>query len=1090
MKLFTHTWRYLIGDPLSWLYKYFFRPDEFFHTFDMKSAQERRRISLRLFPHIFLAAYLLAIFLVFVFYRGYVDWLSMLLPGIALGTFSGVIVAMAWDALADLPVTILGGPWLGMWLGMWAGLSLRWWAGLLLTTIGGITLGTAILKGTKKLTAQDVEEHIKSFDNLTFDFNEIGPIMEAFAELIGIGIYTLLDGFIPRIEAQIARRIGKPILRGILVSIITFFLLFIVAELIQIKPIKQIGGILWLLWWAITIGSLTGTLAGVTLHWIKNRTIDFAVGIGSGIVIGHMFGDIWLPTLSQIIISITPALTTTLAWTIGMYIGLKSTNKSNSLNILFLCTGLGLGAVAGHLAGGVTVIIIFLLCYITSYFQLAYRPISLYSIALLKYSHIEFDKKDVSLFSIFIYLLLILFKKSRTSNKLSSFFPHLWHSSLYWDVWGTFPIANLSSMLEIMARRDVKQTLEVISFIEMERPQHLKVTRAVLKTIFSRGPLKKEDVFAIFTYLRTSTLYWDEVYLPSQRLAPMIETAFGEDPERTLDMVAFIKAERPERLEAVQAGMQRSFLTSIAHEMEAQKTLRDISETVPRIVQLQSHEDMRDTPDLPELLASLKEICLDASYYINSLSWQSRYDALQHMLAKLKNIRNPGISDTRNTLPPPKNLRLSGQSDMPVRRVRSEPPSRLPIALLNVINRWESTAQHELDKLQQEPRKTEIIRNPYVVGQALQPGTSLFVGRQDLVQQLEQGLRLGSHRPTFFLNGERRMGKSSTLRQLPYLLDKRHFLPLFFDLQAPEMTSSIAAFLAVVAEKIAAALIATDTQVEVLEQNRLHEASEKNEPQVYYVFNEWLKNIERVLEQQDRIVLLSFDEFENLESVGSRYLDLQLLLNWFRSVIQNRPQLAILFSGGKSVSEMGQGTDSNWSGYFVNVQTFRVSFLRTMEARQLITQPVPDYPIGRIFGEGTVDEIIRVTGCHPFLVQAVCSNIVGILNTEGRELAHMEDVEIAVQQVLETWEDGYFQDLWMRTDAEQRRCLSVLNELEQGTMQQIAQKMYPAQQIARATQQALRHTLQTLLKRDLVQLDGECYQIATPIFSQWVERNS
>jgi len=57
------------------------------------------------------------------------------------------------------------------------------------------------------------------------------------------------------------------------------------------------------------------------------------------------------------------------------------------------------------------------------------------------------------------------------------------------------------------------------------------------------------------------------------------------------------------------------------------------------------------------------------------------------------------------------------------------------------------------------------------------------------------------------------------------------------------------------------------------------------------------------------------------------YLDLHLLLNWFRSTIPNRPQLALLFSGGKSVSEMGHEMEINWPGYFVNVQTFRVGFL-------------------------------------------------------------------------------------------------------------------------------------------------------------------
>jgi hypothetical protein len=410
---------------------------------------------------------------------------------------------------------------------------------------------------------------------------------------------------------------------------------------------------------------------------------------------------------------------------------------------------------------------------------------------------------------------------------------------------------------------------------------------------------------------------------------------------------------------------------------------------------------------------------------------------------------------------------------------------------VSVINRWEGTAQHELDKLQQEPRKTDQINNPYVVGQALQPGTSLFVGRRDLVQQLEQSLGWGSHRPTFFLNGERRMGKSTTLRQLPYLLDARHFLPIFFDLQAPEMTSNTAAFLGIIAEKMIETIEVAGMQVEPLVNKRLQEAQRENEAAVYYAFNEWLKQVERVLEQNNYIVLLSFDEFENLEMVGkAKYLDLHLLLNWFRSVIQNRPQLALLFSGGKSVSEMGQETGLNWSGYLVNVQTFRVSFLHEAEARQLITRPKPDYPIEQIFGMGVVDEIIRVTRCHPFLVQAICSNLVNNLNVDSRNYAEIQDVTVAVTQVLEEWEDSYFQDLWLRSDPEQRACLIALSELGNGDVQQIAQYIHRNKGTTRETLQGVRRTLQILLKRDLVSLANETFQIATPIFNQWIERRA
>src|SRR5579863_153339 len=135
--------------------------------------------------------------------------------------------------------------------------------------------------------------------------------------------------------------------------------------------------------------------------------------------------------------------------------------------------------------------------------------------------------------------------------------------------------------------------------------------------------------------------------------------------------------------------------------------------------------------------------------------------------------------------------------------------------------------------------------------------------------------------------------------------------------------------------------------------------------------------IEPILEQADRTLLLTFDEFEKLEDARQRKdIDLGLLLDWFRSVIQHHPRLALLFSGVHTFGEMGE----NWAGYFVNVQTLKVSFLQPAEAYQLITQPVPDFPAQSIFGERVVDAVMQMTNCHPFLVQAMCSALIDDFN--------------------------------------------------------------------------------------------------------------
>jgi len=514
-----------------------------------------------------------------------------------------------------------------------------------------------------------------------------------------------------------------------------------------------------------------------------------------------------------------------------------------------------------------------------------------------------------------------------------------------------------------------------------------------------------------------------------------------------------------------------SLIEIIIQDLEKRKTLRDIAEASQQLAAfLEQGKNVLDSYWEAQLI-NLHNTGLDTIRYRTSLRWQARYEALTNMIANLEKITDTIKKDSAK--------KGSAKKDSAKHLSLEE---KLKERLSVKINTWLNIVQGELDKLNQEPEKTDQITNPYIVGPVLdQLGTSLFVGRRDLARQLEHALRRGSQRPTFSLNGERRMGKSSTLKQLPRLLESRYFRPIFYDLQAPEISSSIVAFLSTVAERICDA-VSNEIQLEVLDKKALQEASWKSEAEVYFVFDEWLKNLEHLLEQKDWTLLLAFDEFEHLEKVAqAKFLDMQLLLNWFRSVIQNRPRLALLFSGGRSIGEMSTEGGINWASYLVNVQTLRVSFLREAEARQLITHPIPDYPIEQIFGEGVVDEIIHVTGCHPFLVQAVSSALIDNLNADKRERAIVQDVAIAVNQVLENWE-AYFQDLWDRTDKNQRVCLFAIGNLGRGDLQKIAQQSGLDDRIAR-------RTLENLRKRDLVVQEDENFRIAAPIFTKWVEYN-
>jgi len=563
----------------------------------------------------------------------------------------------------------------------------------------------------------------------------------------------------------------------------------------------------------------------------------------------------------------------------------------------------------------------------------------------------------------------------------------------------------------------------------------------------------------VFEYLRWSAIYWDEcVFLPLPGLQEMLYIAVTQNPRRALKEIQFVVEKRP-----TQAGqVHQAMLEWLLRELETYEGL-DQMQKVAGLLEPFLHSDANYlNPAWVALFIHLSNASLQVRRYLVFFERANRIEALEQTIKHLKRVQ----------------LDVAFHNEHQNRRLK------------NFVRRWRGQAGKSLTILQEERALTtlkddaieaDIIDNPYITGPALPGGDLLFVGRQDIIEKLKEDLAL-NRRSAFSLKGERRMGKTSMLNQLQLQkLLGTNCLFIKLDLQSPSARATLVDFLKVIAEEIQKTALDDPhffPSVPELDGIELERVARENEGRAYGIFEEWLKDIEAILQHDQKKLLLAFDEFEKLgENTTGTGINLTLLLDWFRSMTANHPCLALLFCGVKSPAEMG------WADHFVHVETLPVSFLRENEARELIIKPLSNkhLPAQDIFNNEVVSEIIRVTACHPFLIQAICSELIDILNENRCKSASLQDVPTAIDHLLEHW-DSFFVDLWNHPNKEQRSCLKVLVNVGQATAPQLAQYTHLDEKV-------VHQTVKKLLERGLITgSKRHFYSITIPIFSIWAQR--
>lgn len=389
---------------------------------------------------------------------------------------------------------------------------------------------------------------------------------------------------------------------------------------------------------------------------------------------------------------------------------------------------------------------------------------------------------------------------------------------------------------------------------------------------------------------------------------------------------------------------------------------------------------------------------------------------------------------------------------------------------ISVCKHWINVLTSYQQQIEAQSKASNEIPNPYTVGAPLTRKQKIFVGRTDIARFLENILKQQDH-PPLLLYGARRMGKTSLLYQLHWMLP-RHILTLIVDLQGPVgLAQDHSGFVYALIRSMCRAAARANIELTSLPREDLNE-----DP--FIKFDDWLNTIEsEMLTQGCDTMLLALDEFEALDiALREGTLRDHAVLGMLRHVAQHRPGIKIMLVGSHTLGDF-----KRWATYFVNAQVIELGYLSSNEAKQLIEQPIAGYPLD--YHTDASLRIFEFTRGHPYLVQLTCAELIALKNNQPesqRQMATVHDIESCIPLILQRGQQ-FFTDIELNQidDAGRELVAFLAASGSSGATGSAITTAFPAIQHSDA--------LQTLKQRNIIELVNGRYQFQVEAVRLWFD---
>lgn len=376
------------------------------------------------------------------------------------------------------------------------------------------------------------------------------------------------------------------------------------------------------------------------------------------------------------------------------------------------------------------------------------------------------------------------------------------------------------------------------------------------------------------------------------------------------------------------------------------------------------------------------------------------------------------------------------------------------------------------------------MSNPFQYGGIV--GKEAFCNRKEELKDLRRAIE---NRERLFLYSERRLGKTSLVRQVLQGLPRTKYLSAYVDLWPTEGEQSFATAMA----KALSTGLASSTDRMLRAAKDFFGAlrpsvtvDDQGTPQLTFAsratrlsstdLREILASPEKIALRRRKRVVVVFDEFQRILEYGTDLVERTL-----RSAIQDHRRVSYIFLGSRKhlIQRMflDQSRPLYRSGTHYPLGPIAAEhWLPFVQSRFRRS--------GRKVAAALVRQICESTGGHPFYTQHLC-HAVWELCDEGRSVQE-ETIAQATELLLER-ESYAYTALWESFGLNQRRFLTGLAH-EPPRVKPFSSEFVQSYGLKSASN--AQRAAESLLERDVIERDNSSFLITDRFFAIWVRVNS